>query len=102
MTCAEDTPFVVGAQSSPGAIEAAEAERVGVPMCVLASGGEEEEKVEAYREGLEKTGKGCFVERREEMVHGWMSARGDLGDENVRREYERGYQKLVGFFRKYL
>ncbi len=32
MTCAEDTPFVVGAQSSPGAIEPAEAERVSVPM----------------------------------------------------------------------
>jgi len=102
MTCAEDSPFVVGAQSSPAAIEPAEGERVSVPMCVLASGGEEEEKVKAYKEGLEKNGKGYFVERREEMVHGWMSARGGLGDENVRREYERGYQKLVNFFGKYL
>lgn len=45
---------------------------------MLASGGEEKEKVEAYEEGLEKNGKGCFVERREEMVHGWMSARGEF------------------------
>jgi dienelactone hydrolase len=69
---------------------------------VLASGGEEKEKVEAYKEGLEKNGKGYLVERREEMVHGWMSARGDLGNEIVRREYGRGYQKLVDFFGKYL
>lgn len=69
---------------------------------MLASGGEEEEKVEAYREGLEKNGKACFVERREEMVHGWTSASGDSGDEIVRREYESGYQKLVESFGKYL
>ena len=102
MTCAQDTTLVVGAQSSPGMIEPAEAEVVSVPMCVLASGGEEKEKVDAYREGLEKNGKRYFVGRWEEMVHGWMSARGDLGDEKVSREYERGYQKLVDFFGMYL
>lgn len=32
MTCAQDTPFVVGAQSSLGAIGPAGAERVSVPM----------------------------------------------------------------------
>jgi len=69
---------------------------------VLASGGEEKEKVEAYKEGLERNRKGYLVERREEMVHGWMSARADLGNEIVRREYGRGYQKLVDFFGKYL
>ena len=36
------------------------------------------------------------------MVHEWISARGDLGDEKMVREYERGYQKLVEFFRKHL
>ena len=93
---------MVGAQSSPGMVEPAEAEKVTVPMCLLASGGEEFEKVEAYKKGLEKTGKGLLVERREEMVHGWMSARGNLGDERVRGEYERGYRQLVEFFGEYL
>jgi len=32
VTCGEDTPFVVGAQSSPGAVEPAEAERVSMPI----------------------------------------------------------------------
>ena len=102
LTCGADTPFVVGAQSSPGAVEPAEAEKVTVPMCMLASGGEEVEKVEAYKKGLEETGKGLLVEKREEMVHGWMSATGDLGDERVRGEYERGHRQLVDFYGKYL
>ena len=102
MTSGEGTPFVVGAQSSPGRVEPTEAEKVTVPMCVLASGGEDKETVEAYEAGLKKAGKDYLVERREEMVHGWMSARGDLGDRKVVTEYENGYHKLVEFFGRYL
>lgn len=47
-------PIVLGAQSSSGLAEPAEAERVIVLMCVLASRREEKEKVEAYQEELKK------------------------------------------------
>lgn len=63
--------------------------------------GEEKEKVDAYKDGLEKNGKGRFMERQEEIA--WVDeCEGDLEDENARSEYESGYQKLVEFFGKFL
>lgn len=32
----------------------------------------------------------------------WMAARGDLEDEKVKKEYERGYQVLLGFYHEHL
>lgn len=92
MTCGTDTPFEVGAQTSPAMGDAAEAERVNVPMCVLASAGGSEKAVEAYKKSLEKAGKSVLVESFGEMVHGWVSARGDVGEDKVRREYKSRYQ----------
>lgn len=36
------------------------------------------------------------------MVHGWLSARGDLKNEEVRKAYEEGYSMMLGFFGKWL
>lgn len=36
------------------------------------------------------------------MEHGWLSARGDLKDEEVRKAYEEGYKLMLDFFGKWL
>lgn len=33
---------------------------------------------------------------------GWMSARGDLDDEEVKKEYERGYKIVGDWFGKFI
>lgn len=79
-------------------IDLADAEKVTIPMVVLAS--EEEKKdMDAYEKAL-KVEK--YVETFGDQVHGFMSARADLMDEGKRREYERAYGVLVGWFGKYL
>jgi hypothetical protein len=80
-------------------IDPEDAAKVTIPTCILASGEEKKEEVEAYEKGLrvEK-----HVETFADQVHGWMSARGDLKDEKVRKEYERGYGIVVGWFEKYI
>ena len=37
-----------------------------------------------------------------EMTHGWLSARGDLADEMVRQNFDKGYAMMTEWFRKYL
>lgn len=36
------------------------------------------------------------------MVHGWMSARGNLGEEEVRKDFDRGYEMILEWFGVYL
>jgi hypothetical protein len=66
---------------------------------MLASGDEPVADVEKFKENL-KVEK--HVEIFEDMIHGWMTAKGDLVDERKKGEYERGYKVLLEFFGKYL
>ncbi|KAK0112097.1 hypothetical protein ONS96_001356 [Cadophora gregata f. sp. sojae] len=68
-------------------------------MCMLASKEEDAKDVKAFDEALavEK-----HVETFETQIHGWMSARGDLEDEAVRKEYLRGYETLSKWFGKHI
>jgi dienelactone hydrolase len=68
-------------------------------MCMLASNEEDAAEVEAFDKAL-TTEK--HIETYETQIHGWMSARGDLKDEAVRKEYERGYKTLLDFFAKHI
>lgn len=43
-----DTPWSDGIQSSPARVDPADAERIGIPMTVLASSGEDEEMVREF------------------------------------------------------
>lgn len=79
-------------------LEAADAAKVTIPMCVLGSEEEKAEDLEAFGEAL-KVEK--HVERFGDQVHGWMSARSDLEDERVKKEYERGYKAVLEFFGKH-
>jgi hypothetical protein len=79
-------------------LDAADAAKVAIPMVIL---GSEEEKVgdlDAFGDAL-KVEK--HIERFDDQLHGWMSARADLEDERVRKEYERGYKTVLKFFAKH-
>jgi len=43
-----------------------------------------------------------YVERFPDMRHGWMTARGDLRDEKVRKAFERGYAVVGGWLGRFL
>ena len=93
------TPFKAAAQTSPAMIDPKDAEKITIPMCMLASKDEPAEDVKKY----EQTLKGVkHVEIYETQLHGFMSARGDLKDAEVRKEYERGYKTVLTFFHENL
>lgn len=80
-------------------VDPADAAKITIPMCMLASKDEDGEAVKAF-EG--KLGGEKYVETFGDQVHGWMAARADLEDGRVRGEYERGYGVLLAWFGKYL
>ncbi|KAL8684241.1 MAG: hypothetical protein Q9218_008369 [Villophora microphyllina] len=76
-----------------------DAKGIKVPIAILASGDENAEDVEKFKKNLSVEN---HVETFGDQVHGWMAARGDLKDEKVKKEYERGYGVVLDFFHKYL
>ena len=95
LTCGEGSRFRAAIQTSPARIDAKDAENVKVPMMVLASEDEMTDEMAKFEESLRVT---KHVEYFKDQLHGWMSARGDLNNEHVKAEYERGYQLALKFF----
>lgn len=93
------TKWTVGVQSSPAQVDPEDAKKISIPMMVLASEGEDAEIVEKFGKALGSKEK--VVERFGSQVHGWMSARADLGDEGKRRAYEEGWGMVLDFLGKY-
>ena len=93
------TLFTVAANCHPSTIDPADAEKITIPIAVLASGDEDAEQVKKFGEALK-------VEKYEEtygdQCHGFLAARADLGNERVKSEFERGYSVLLTWFHKYL
>lgn len=112
----------VTALTSPSRLDPVEARTITVPTMLLTSNGEDEIVAGMYCENL----KGPKYFERFDETHGWMSARyvpslscgqlelctpladledtsrGKLDQEQHRREYERGYQLVLGWLAKYL
>ncbi|TGJ80575.1 hypothetical protein E0Z10_g8173 [Xylaria hypoxylon] len=91
--------FKVAVQTSPAQIDAEDGARIKIPTMLLASNGESVESVKAYEESLTVPN---HVERFDDQVHGFMSARADLKNDKARAEYERGYQLALQFFHQHL
>lgn len=91
--------FKAAVQTSPARVDADEAARVKIPTMLLASNGESPEEVKLYGDNLNVP---KHVERFDDQVHGFMSARADLKDDRVRAEYERGYALALKFFHEHL
>ncbi|KAA8636229.1 hypothetical protein SMACR_05023 [Sordaria macrospora] len=96
-TNAETNPFSVAAECHPAMVEPEDAKGIKVPLILLASKEEPEDKVKEFEQNLSVP---KHVETFKDQIHGWMAARSDLKDERVKSEYIRGYKTVLEFFGK--
>lgn len=99
LTAQSGTNFSAAAEVHPAMLDPADAKGIKIPLCMLASGDEDVEAVKQFEAGLSVP---KHVETFNDQIHGWMAARGDLENEKVKKEYERGYQVLLDFYHKHL
>ena len=98
VTSGDANPFKVGAQCHPAMVDPSEAKTIKVPLVLLASKEEPDDKVKEFEDNLKVAAK--HVETFKDQIHGWMAARADLSDPRVREEYARGYRVVLDFFAK--
>ncbi|PKY01974.1 dienelactone hydrolase family protein [Aspergillus campestris IBT 28561] len=96
---AENKTFKAAVQCHPAMLAPDDAKAVGIPMAVLASKDENPKDVEAFGANLKKAEH--YVETFSTQIHGWMAARSDLEDAEVKKEYERGYKTVLDFLHKH-
>ena len=72
LTSQKDTPWTAAVQTSPAMVDPEDAQKLTIPFATLASKDEDEETVSAFAKAQETP---KLVERFEDQVHGWMSAR---------------------------
>jgi len=94
----ENTIFKAAVQCHPAMLAPDDAKSVSVPMAVLASKDENPKDVTAFGANLKVD---HYVETFSSQIHGWMAARSNLEDAEVRKEYERGYRTALDFFHKH-
>ncbi|KFX97198.1 hypothetical protein O988_04970 [Pseudogymnoascus sp. VKM F-3808] len=99
LTSQENTPWAVSVQLHPAGVSGADATKITVPHMLLASGDESKDDVAEFEKNLKGE---KHVQTWEKMIHGWMAARGDLDNPEVVKEYENGYQTVLGFLKKNL
>jgi len=94
----ENKLFVAAAQCHPAMVDANDAKVVNIPMAMLASGDEPVQAVKDFEANLTVP---KHVETFSSQIHGWMAARSDLENPEVRKEYERGYKTVLEFFHQH-
>jgi len=75
------------------------AETVSRPLLALNSKDEPDSEYKDFQQAIRVTTR--FVDFPN-MVHGWLSARGDLSKRDVREEYDCGYEMMLEWLGKYL
>jgi dienelactone hydrolase len=91
------TPFKAAAACHPAMVDPNDAPNVTIPMLMIPSKDEDKSDVEKYEAALKVPKQ---VEWYHDQIHGFMAARGDLEDDNVKSAYEKAYQTLLNFFHK--
>lgn len=86
-------------QAHPAMLDPVDALEITLPFATLASRDETKEDVEAFVKNLKGE---KLVEFFWDQGHGWMAARADLSDENIRKGYQHGYKMVIDFFGKYI
>jgi hypothetical protein len=99
LTSGENTLFKVSIVVHPAMVDAADAESVTIPFCMLVSKDEPEQDVLNFKNGLKVI---KHVETFATQIHGWMAARADLADPHVKKEYSRGYETVLSFLAQHL
>jgi len=95
----EGTPFSAASVMHPAMIDPADAPKVTIPIAVLPSGDEDKDALTNFQKALKVKN---ILEWFPTQLHGWMAARADLSNEEVKSEYKRGYQILLDFFHQNL
>ncbi|EGP87715.1 unnamed protein product [Zymoseptoria tritici ST99CH_1A5] len=95
----EGTLFKAAAACHPAMVDKADAPGITIPYAMLPSGDEPKDDVEAWAKEVKVKN---IVEWYPNQVHGFMAARGDLSDDKVKADYEKGYQTLLNFFHENL
>lgn len=99
----DGSPWQASAACHPGLIEPDEARAFTIPhVCLLSGEDGSEEEQKAYQKALAESGQDVHFEVFGDQVHGWMAGRGDLTDEKVKKEFQRGYDILSTFFERHL
>jgi len=99
LTSQSGTPFKAAAACHPAMVDPADAPKVTIPIALLPSKDEDKDAVTKYGEELKVKG---LIEWFPTQIHGWMAARSNLEDPEVKKEYERGYKLLLDFFHEHL
>ena len=119
LTSGDNSPYKAAAECHPAMVDPEDAEKIKIPLAMLASKDEPAEDVKKFEEKL--TGPKHF-ETFGDQIHGFsklpfnrypnqklsadgvvlVAARADLEDPRVKEEYERGYKTLLTFFGKHL
>ncbi|RXW23830.1 hypothetical protein EST38_g2024 [Candolleomyces aberdarensis] len=100
----ENTPFTAASIIHPAMLSVDDAEKLTIPLAIYVSHDESEDE---YNKIVDVIGKKSFASLNDHkyyknMFHGWAAARGDLNNEDNKREYEEVYGKLIEFFKKSL
>ena len=95
----KESPFSALAEAHPSMVDPADAPHVKVPVCLLASKGEDVKAVEKFGENLTVP---KHIEFFKDQEHGWLAARSNLNDPHVRSEYERGYKTILEFYAEHV
>ena len=72
LTSQSGTPFAAAAEVHPAMVDPNDAKGITIPICMLASGDEKPEDVQAFKENLSVK---CHVDTYSDQLHGWMAAR---------------------------
>lgn len=94
----DNKTFKAAVQCHPAMVDPNDAKQVTIPMAMLASKDEPAGDVQKFKENLSVPN---HVETFSTQIHGWMAARANLDDPEVRKEYERGYQAALTFFHQH-
>lgn len=99
LSAGKDSIFKAAVQCHPAMLDPKEAEDVTIPMALLASMDEDKDEVERYKNNLKVPN---HIETWPTQIHGWMAARSDLLNPEVKREYENGYKTALAFFHQHM
>ena len=91
----EGTPFKAAASCHPAMVDANDAPGVKIPFAMLPSKDESKDDVEKWQKEIKVKN---VVQWWPNQVHGFMAARSDLKDPNVKADYEKAYNLLLNFF----
>ncbi|KAI5310772.1 hypothetical protein KEM55_002381, partial [Ascosphaera atra] len=99
LACGNTNLFKVGVQCHPAMVDPADAEKITIPFATLASKDEDPATIQKFDANLKNE---KFTDTYPTQIHGWMAARSNLADEEVKKEYERGYKTVLTFLHKHM